>query len=90
MRNTVRKLLLAGIALLYVVSVPWYRETGAEVEYVFGLPSWVAVALACYVGVAVLNCAAWLLAEVRDDEPGDGLAASLSERSSDSSSRGAS
>jgi hypothetical protein len=31
----------------------------------------VAVALACYVGVAILNGVAWLLTEVRDpDEPG--------------------
>jgi len=68
MRSTLRRLLLAAIALLYVVSVPWYRETGAPVEYAFGLPSWAAVALACYVGVALLNCAAWLLSDVHDEE----------------------
>jgi hypothetical protein len=57
----------AGIGGLYVLSVPWYRETGAPVEIVAGLPDWVAVALACYVGVAILNGVAWLLTDVRDD-----------------------
>ena len=67
-------LLLAAIALLYVVSIPWYRETGAEPEIWFGLPDWVAVALGCYVAVAVLNAIAWLRTDVSEppsaaDEP---------------------
>ena len=67
-------LLLAAIALLYVVSIPWYRETGAEPEIWFGLPDWVAVALGCYVAVAVLNAIAWLRTDVPEapsaaDEP---------------------
>jgi hypothetical protein len=70
-RLWLRRGVLALIGLLYVVSVPWYRETGSPVDIVFGLPDWVAVALACYVGVAILNGVAWLLTEVRDpDEPG--------------------
>ncbi|MGY8805028.1 MAG: hypothetical protein ACKVK6_12425 [bacterium] len=44
-RARVRRLLLAGIAVLYVVSVPWYRETDAPLRVWFGLPDWVAVAL---------------------------------------------
>ncbi len=67
-------LLLAAIGLLYVVSIPWYRETGAEPEIWFGLPDWVAVALGCYVAVAVLNAIAWLRTDVPEqpsavDEP---------------------
>ncbi len=67
-------LLLAAIALLYAVSIPWYRETGAEPEMWFGLPDWVAVALGCYVAVAVLNAIAWLRTDVPEppsaaDEP---------------------
>jgi hypothetical protein len=70
-RLWLRRGVLALIGLLYVVSVPWYRETGSPVDIVFGLPDWVAVALACYVGVAILNGVAWLLTEVRDpEEPG--------------------
>jgi hypothetical protein len=73
MRASVRKLLLAGIGLLYLISVPWYRQTGGEVDVLLGLPSWVTVALACYVAVALLNCAAWLLVDMPDeDDPRDG------------------
>jgi hypothetical protein len=73
-RGGVRVLLLAAIGLLYVVSIPWYRETGAEPEIWFGLPDWVAVALGCYVAVAVLNAIAWLRTDVPEppsaaDEP---------------------
>ena len=69
MRARLRALLLCAIGILYLASVPWYRETGAPVEPVFGLPDWVAVALGCYVGVAVLNCFAWLLADMPPDPP---------------------
>ncbi len=69
MARTIRKLLLAAIGLLYVLSVPWYREPGAASSVVFGLPDWVAVALGCYVGVAILNSIAWLLTDIRDEEP---------------------
>jgi hypothetical protein len=64
-----RRLLLALIGLLYVVSIPWYREAGAEPAIVLGLPDWVATALACYVAVAVLNSVAWMLTEVEDTAP---------------------
>ena len=63
-------LLLAAIALLYVVSIPWYRETGAEPEIWFGLPDWVAVALGCYVAVAILNAIAWLRTDVPEPPSG--------------------
>lgn len=63
-----RRLLLAAIGLLYVLSVPWYRETGSGYEIVFGLPDWVAVALGCYIGVAVLNAFAWQLTEIDDPD----------------------
>ena len=38
------------IAFLYVVSVPWYRDSAAPLQLWLGLPDWVAVALLCYVG----------------------------------------
>ena len=69
MARTIRKWLLAAIALLYVLSVPWYREPGAEPEILLGLPDWVAIALGCYVGVAILNSIAWLLTDVSDEPP---------------------
>lgn len=68
-RLWIRRLLLIVIAALYIFSVPWYRPTGAHPEIIFGLPDWVAVALGCYVGVAVLNALAWLLTDVPDREP---------------------
>ncbi len=74
-----RRGLLAVIGVLYLVSVPWYRETGGEYGIVFGLPDWVAVAVVCYVAVAVLNAIAWQFTEVADpgeNEPGDDRGAS--------------
>jgi hypothetical protein len=59
--------LLTAIALLYVLSIPWYRPHGAESAIWLGVPDWVAVALVCYVAAAVLNALAWLLTDVRDD-----------------------
>ncbi len=61
-----RRWLLIAICALYVISIPWYRPSGAESEIILGLPDWVAVALACYVVVALLNSLAWLLTEVPD------------------------
>jgi hypothetical protein len=58
--------LLAAIAALYVLSIPWYRRSGAESSSWFGLPDWVAVAIACYAAVGVLNAVAWLLTDVSD------------------------
>jgi hypothetical protein len=61
-----------SIALLYIFSVPWYRETGAPFEIWFGLPDWVAVALLCYAIAACFNAVAWLLADVSDElDPAD-------------------
>jgi hypothetical protein len=68
-RRRLRGALFALIALLYVLSVPWYRQTGAEVGMLFGLPDWVAVALGCYLAAAFCNALAWLLADVPDDLP---------------------
>ena len=70
-RKLLRRCVLATIAALYVVSVPWYRSTGDEVQVVAGLPDWVAVAVACYVGVAILNGVAWFLTEVPDGDVTD-------------------
>ena len=67
-RSRLRLALLAVIGARYVISVPWYREAGATPELWLGLPDWVAVALVCYVSVAILNSAAWLLTELRDPD----------------------
>ena len=60
--------LLVAIALLYALSIPWYRSSGGESAIWLGVPDWVAVALVCYVAAAVLNALAWLLTDVRDDD----------------------
>lgn len=65
-RRPVRTGLLVAIGVLYLASVPWYRETGGTIDIVFGLPDWVAVALGCYVGVAILNAVAWWLTDIPD------------------------
>lgn len=69
---TVRRCLLGAIGVLYLVSVPWYRSGGEAAELVLGLPDWVAVALVCYVSVAVLNSLAWLLTDVPDSTEDEG------------------
>lgn len=71
MSTVVRRVCLVLIAVLYVASVPWYRTPGRPPTLWLGLPDWVAVALLCYVGVAILNAFAWLATEVPDelDEP---------------------
>ncbi len=76
-RRRIRRVLLWLVAGLYAISIPWYRTSGDPSSRLFGLPDWVAVALACYVAIAVLNSVAWLLTEVPDaisGEPGDGEA----------------
>ena len=67
-RRRLRRLALGAIGLLYLASVPWYRESDAPLRLLFGLPDWVGVALACYVAVAVLNACAWLLTEIPEAE----------------------
>ncbi|HAC80365.1 MAG: hypothetical protein P8K76_12425 [Candidatus Binatia bacterium] len=60
-RTRLRRFLFVCIAGLYILSVPWYRPADYPVEIVFGLPDWVAYAVACYTGVAILNSIAWML-----------------------------
>jgi hypothetical protein len=60
--------------LLYAISIPWYRTGGAASSILWGLPDWVAVAIACYVGAAVLNAIAWLVTDVPDVPDGDDAA----------------
>ena len=63
-----RIVLLALIALLYLVSIPWYRESGVSTPLWLGLPEWVSVAVVCYAGAAVLNALAWLLTDIPETE----------------------
>jgi hypothetical protein len=69
MARRFRLLLLAIIAVLYLISIPWYREAGEAPAIWLGLPDWVAVALGCYFAAAVLNAVAWLLTDVPDEDP---------------------
>jgi hypothetical protein len=71
-RARIRKLLLVLIMVLYAVSIPWYRPSGAQPEILWGLPDWVAVGLACYVAAALLNSLAWLVTDVPDQLPPGG------------------
>ncbi len=71
MASRVRSVLLVAIGVLYVLSIPWYRQAGSlpvggASGGWLGLPDWVGVALACYVAIAVLNSLAWALTEVND------------------------
>ena len=71
-RARLRALLLGGVGVLYVLSIPWYRAPAEAPPVWLGVPDWVAVALGCYVGVAILNACAWLLTEVPDPAPEEG------------------
>jgi hypothetical protein len=68
-KRRVRALLLAVIGLLYLLSIPWYRAADPAPALSFGMPDWAAFALGCYLLVAILNAAAWLLTEVPDADP---------------------
>jgi hypothetical protein len=68
MRRRLRRLLLLAILLLYVLSIPWYRTATEQPVLWWGLPDWVAMALGCYVAVAILNAIAWGLSEVPDTQ----------------------
>ena len=87
MRARLRSVLFFAIGALYLVSVPWYRDTASEVTFVWGLPDWVAWALGCYVGVAILNCAAWLLTEMPEESAGSAPVSSLERRDPDDRDR---
>ena len=67
-RRRLRRTLLAAIPVLYAVSIPWYRGAESELRLWWGFPDWVAVALACYVAIAVLNYAAWQLTEIPEPD----------------------
>jgi len=69
MARRFRFLLIALIGVLYLISVPWYRQAGDAPEIWLGLPDWVAVALGCYLAAAALNAVAWLLTDLSDQHP---------------------
>jgi hypothetical protein len=69
MARRLRLVLIALIGVLYLVSVPWYREAGGTPEIWLGLPDWVAIALGCYLLAAALNAVAWLITDVPEEEP---------------------
>lgn len=56
--------------ILLVLSVPWYWPAASAEWRVFGVPSWAAVSLACYLAAAILT--AWKIEVVwRDPAGGD-------------------
>ena len=65
-RGRLRAALLAAIGVLYLVSIPWYREGGSETGLLWGLPSWVTVAIGCYLLAACANALAWWLTDIPD------------------------
>jgi hypothetical protein len=69
MKRRVRSALLLAIGVLYVISIPWYRPSGASSSLLLGFPDWVTVAVGCYALAAILNAAAWLLTEIPEGEP---------------------
>lgn len=69
MARRVRLVLIAIIVVLFVASIPWYREAGEAPAIWLGLPDWVAVALGCYLAAAALNAVAWLLTDVPEEAP---------------------
>jgi len=68
-RRRLRALLLAATGVLYALSIPWYRTGGEAAGVALGLPDWVAVALGCYAGAALLNATAWLVTDFPDADP---------------------
>ena len=68
-RLGLRPVLLGLIAVLYVISIPWYRGDDQELRLLLGLPDWVAVAILCYALVAVLNSVVWMRTPIEDDAP---------------------
>jgi len=82
-RSRLRALLLGAIGLLYLVSVPWYREADTLPPLLLGLPNWAAVAVACYLGAACLNAIAWWIARVSDSLPVDTADEALAGRRDD-------
>ena len=58
---------MAVIGLLYLLSVPWYRDANQPLTLWLGLPDWVAVSVLCYVAVAVVNALAWIVTDVPDE-----------------------
>ena len=71
-RRRLRMALLIAIAILYAVSIPWYRSGGETLRVWFGLPDWVAVALGAYALAACLNALAWLLTDIPEGNPEPG------------------
>ena len=69
-RRRLRAAALAIVVVLFAASIPWYRQGGSDTGLLWGLPSWVAVALACYVAAAVANALAWWLTEIPERPDG--------------------
>lgn len=66
-RKIIHLVCMSLIAALYIASVPWYRSDDEPLRIWLGLPDWVAVALLCYVGVAIVNAIAWSVRDISDD-----------------------
>jgi hypothetical protein len=67
LRRRLRALLLGVIGALYLLSIPWYRTPNDTPAVFLGVPDWVALALGCYVAIAILNAVAWELTDFPDE-----------------------
>jgi hypothetical protein len=65
-RRWIHRACMVVIGLLYVASVPWYRDPDEPLTLWLGMPDWVTVAVLCYAAVAVVNGIAWTLTDVPD------------------------
>ena len=71
-RRILRYTAFVLIAALYLISIPWYRDTDAPLRLWLGLPDWAAVALVSYTLAAAANAFAWRMTEFEDsDAPSD-------------------
>ncbi len=64
-----RRAAWVAIAVLYAISIPWYREDDAPLRLWLGLPDWAAVALVSYTLAAALNACAWHWSDIDDPTP---------------------
>ncbi|MGH7823086.1 MAG: hypothetical protein ACREQ9_25280 [Candidatus Binatia bacterium] len=71
-RRRARRFLLGAVAILYVVSIPWYRDAQAPLRLWLGVPDWVLVAFGSYLAAACLNALAWLLTDIPDRAAANG------------------
>jgi len=56
-----------AMTLIALYSIPWFDNPDQQPELLFGLPLWVASAVACLLVMSLLNLLAWSLQAVLSD-----------------------